>query len=104
MDYLWAIIWNPKQDEGNENKNNPHLIIQFIDVLIQYWKSGEGLFFLAEGGTVYYQFDLFLEKTNFKNYSKVKFKIEGEGGGNLIGSKDNILKKDILVEMKNILN
>ena len=82
----------PKQDEGNENKNNPHLIMQFIDVLIKYWESGGGLFFLAEGGTLHYQLDLFLQRANFKNYGKVKFKIEDEheGGGNLIGSKDNI--------------
>ncbi len=84
----------PKQDEGNENKNNPHLIMQFIDVLIKYWESGGGLFFLAEGGTLHYQLDLFLQRANFKNYGKVKFKIEDEheGGGNLIGSKDNIKK------------
>ena len=79
----------PKQDEGNENKNNPHLIMQFIDVLIKYWESGGGLFFLTKGGTLHYQLDLY-----FKNYVKVKFKIEDEheGGGNLIGSKDNIKK------------
>jgi hypothetical protein len=84
----------PKQDEGNENKNNPHLIMQFIDVLIKYWETGGGLFFLAEGGTLHYQLDLFLQRANFKNYGKVKFKIEDEheGGGNLIGSKDNIKK------------
>ena len=84
----------PKQDEGNENKNNPHLIMQFIDILIKYWESGGGLFFLAEGGTLHYQLDLFLQRANFKNYGKVKFKIEDEheGGGNLIGSKDNIKK------------
>ena len=84
----------PKQDEGNESKNNPHLIIQFIDVLIKYWESGGGLFFLAEGGSLHYQLDLFLQRANFKNYGKVKFKIEDEheGGGILIGKKDKIGK------------
>ena len=33
--------------------------MQFIDVLIKYWETGGGLFFLAEGGTLHYQLDLF---------------------------------------------
>jgi hypothetical protein len=68
--------------------------MQFIDILIKYWESGGGLFILAEGVILHYQLDLFLQRANFKNYGKVKFKIEDEheGGGNLIGSKDNIKK------------
>ena len=92
LDYLWTpneIL--PKHDEGNENKNNPHLLMQFIDVLIKYWESGGGLFILAEGVILHYQLDLFLQRTNFKNYGKVKFKIEDEheGGGYLNGVSDN---------------
>ena len=72
----------PPQEKGNENKNNPHLISQFIDVLIEYWKKQGSIFFLAEGSKLHYQLDLFLERAEFPKIGKVKFKIEDEHEGN----------------------
>ena len=84
----YAIL--PKQKKGNEYKNNPYLISQFIDVLIEYWKNEGNIFFLAEGSKLHYQLDLFLERANFPDIGKVKFKIkdEHEGGGYLKGDNN----------------
>ena len=71
----------PPQEIGNEYKNNPHLINQFINILIKYWENNGSIFFLAEGSELHYQLDLFLEKVEFPNYCKVKFKIEDEDKG-----------------------
>ena len=92
----YAIL--PKQEEGNEEKNNPYLIDQFIDVLIKFWENEGNLFFLAEGGELHYQLDLFLKKAKFKNYGKINIEIidEHEGGGELTGiitDKDKTLTK-----------
>jgi hypothetical protein len=67
------------QKKGNENKNNPYLISQFIDASIEYWSNK--YFFLAEGSKLYYQLDLFLERIKFQKNRKVKFIIEDEHGG-----------------------
>ena len=89
----------PPQEKGNEDKYNPHLINQFINILIKYWENNGSIFFLAEGSELHYQLDLFLERAEFPNYGKVKFKIEDEhkGEGYLYGDlgdeNGNIFKK-----------
>ena len=92
----YAIL--PKQEIGNEDKNNPYLIDQFIDVLIKFWENEGNLFFLVEGGELHYQLDLFLKKAKFKDYGKINIEIidEHEGGGELTGiitDKDKALTK-----------
>ncbi len=60
----------PPQKKGNEYKNNPHLINQFIDILIEYWKKQGNIFFLIEGSKLHYQLDLFLERAKFQKLEK----------------------------------
>jgi hypothetical protein len=92
----------PKQKKGNEDKDNPYLISQFIDVLIKYWENGGSIFFLAEGNKLHYQLDLFLQRAKFPNYGKVKFTIkdEHEGGKYLKG----VFDKDFKLNNKGIFN
>ena len=87
---IWVFCVPPysillPQKKGNENKNNPYLISQFIDALIEYWSHEGSIFFLAEGSKLHYQLDLFLERIKFQKNRKVKFTIEDEreGGGYL---------------------
>ena len=98
---VWVICGPPYEIlpiQENENKNNPHLINQFINVLIEYWKKQGSIFFLGEGNGLHYQLDLFLERAEFPKVGKVKFKIDDEhkGEGYLFGDmgdeKGNIHK------------
>ena len=92
----------PKQNKENENKDNPYLISQFIDVLIKYWENKGSIFFLAEGNKLHYQLDLFLKRAKFPKYGEVKFEIKDEhkGGGYLKG----VFNKDFKLNNKGIFN
>jgi len=73
--------------------SDPHLVGQFIDVLIQFWKNGGSLVFWAEGDPLYAQVNWFLEKVEFENEpncpsGKTNFRITGEHLGNTILKPD----------------
>ena len=74
--------------DGKENKSNPYLVEEFINVLIEFWKNGGSLIFLAEGDPLNFQVNLFLDKIDFSQNQKPKFRIYGDYIG------DNILKQD----------
>ena len=73
---------------GKENKSNPYLVEEFINVLIEFWTNGGSLIFLAEGDPLNFQVNLFLEKIDFSKNEKPKFRIYGDYLG------DNVLKQD----------
>jgi len=73
--------------------SDPHLVGQFIDVLIQFWKNGGSLVFWAEGDPLYAQVNWFLEKVEFENEpncpsGKTNLRITGEHLGNTILKPD----------------
>ena len=45
---------------GKENKSDPYLVEEFINVLISFWINGGSLIFLAEGDPLNFQVNLFL--------------------------------------------
>ena len=64
--------------DGKENKSNPNLIEEFINVLILFWKNGGALVFFAEGEPLNFQVNIFLDKIIFDNKKKANFKISGD--------------------------
>ena len=89
---VW-ILCGPKYPilppiNGVENKTNPYLVEEFINVLISFWKNGGSLIFLAEGDPLNFQVNLFLEKIEFPNSKKPNFRI----AGNYLG--DKVLEQD----------
>ena len=76
------------QKNGAKNLSNPHLVEEFINILIEFWNNGGALVFMAEGEPLNFQVNLFLEKVEFSKNQKLKFRIHG----NYIGN--NYLKQD----------
>ena len=74
--------------DGNKNNTDPYLVEEYINVLIEFWKNGGSLVFLAEGDPLNFQVNLFLEKIDFSKDEKPKFRISGEYYG------DEVLKFD----------
>ena len=61
-------IFPPK--DGIINTTNPHLVGEFINILIEFWKNGGALIFFADGEPLNFQVNLFLDKIDFsKNES-----------------------------------
>ena len=90
---VW-IFCGPKKPifpdfNGQINSSNPNLVEEFINVLKIFWKNGGALVFFADGEPLNFQVNLFLEKVEFLNREKVKFKISG----NYLGDKN--LEQDI---------
>ena len=60
---------------------DPHLIEQFNEVLIQFWKNGESIVFQAECDPLFYQVNIFLETVVFDEREcptgKTKLRIGG---------------------------
>ena len=79
---------------GKENKSNPNLIEEFINILILFWQNGGALVFFAEGEPLNFQVNLFLEKINFDNNKKPNFKISGDYLGDKILEQDKTGKLD----------
>ena len=73
---------------GEENLSNPYLVEEFINILIAFWKNGGSLVFFADGDPLNFQVNLFLEKIDFSQNEKPKFRISGNYNG------DNLLKPD----------
>jgi hypothetical protein len=73
--YAVWVICGPPIGELPDKSKYPNLVGQFVDVLIQFWHNGGALVFWAEGGGLYYQVNLFLEKMKFG------FKIDGNNPG-----------------------
>ena len=89
---VW-ILCGPKYPilppiNGVENKTNPYLVEEFINVLISFWKNGGSLIFFAEGDPLNFQVNLFLEKIEFPNKKKPNFRIAGNYLGNKVLEQD----------------
>ena len=89
---VW-ILCGPKYPilppiNGVENKTNPYLVEEFINVLISFWKNGGSLIFFAEGDPLNFQVNLFLEKIEFPNSKKPNFRIAGNYLGNKVLEQD----------------
>ena len=80
---------------GEENKSNPNLIQEFINILLLFWENGGALVFFAEGEPLNFQVNLFLDKINFDNNKKPDFKI----GGDYLG--DQLLEQDKTGKLEN---
>ena len=74
----------PLPDGGNQ-----HLVLQFIDCLIQFWNNGGSVVMFAEGDPLTFQANLFLERIVFPGNKKTNLRV----GGNHAGKK--LLKGDI---------
>jgi hypothetical protein len=83
-DYLICVVISGEPYEELPNKSdNPHLIGEFIKVVIQFWKNGGGLCLFADNAPFNYQINLFLEILEVELKHKSKFRI----GGNHPGKK-----------------
>ena len=83
-DYLICVVISGEPYEELPNKSdNPHLIGEFIKVVIQFWKNGGGLCLFADNSPFNYQINLFLEILEVELRHKTKFRI----GGNHPGKK-----------------
>ena len=79
---------------GEKNTSNPNLVEEFINVLIEFWKNGGALVFMAEGDPLNFQVNLFLEKINFSKNEKVNFRIHGDYLGDKYLHQDKEGKMD----------
>ena len=80
--------------DGKENKSNPYLVEEFIEILIKFWKNGGALVFFAEGEPLNFQVNLFLEKIVFNDNKKPDFKIAGDYLGDKVLVQDRTGKLD----------
>ena len=80
---------------GEINKSSPNLVEEFINILIEFWKNGGALVFMADGDPLNFQVNLFLEKLNFFENQKPGFRIHGDYKGNkyLSPDKEGVLDK-----------
>ena len=81
-DYLICAVISSEPYEKLPNKSdNPHLIGEFINVIIQFWKNGGGLCLFANNAPFNYQINLFLEILEVELKHKIKFRIGGNHPG-----------------------
>jgi hypothetical protein len=79
---------------GKDNSSNPYLVEEFINLLIIFWTNGGALVFFAEGEPLYFQVNLFLEKIEFSEKEKPKFRIYGNYHGDKTLTQDKEGKMD----------
>ena len=80
--------------DGEKNTSNPNLVEEFINVLIEFWKNGGALVFMADGDPLNFQVNLFLEKIDFSQNEKPDFRIHGDYIGNKYLIQDKEGKMD----------
>ena len=81
-DYLiCAAISSEPYEKWPNKSDNPHLIGEFINVIIQFWKNGGGLCLFANNAPFNYQINLFLEILEVELKHKIKFRIGGNHPG-----------------------
>ena len=88
---LWVISGQENKDlpTNGGDENDPYYVLQFVDCAIQFWKNGGSLFLMGENDPYNFQLNLFLEKIEFPNGQKAKFKIGGNHeGGKFLYSDD----------------
>ena len=80
---------------GEKNKSNPNLVEEFINILIEFWKNGGALVFMADGDPLNFQVNLFLDKIDFSENEKPNFRIHGDYKGSkfLVQDKEGKLDK-----------
>lgn len=63
-------------DENATKNNEAYLVVQFIDYLEIYWKSGGGVCFWCDNDPLFFQANLFLERVEFpEEVRKTKVRI-----------------------------
>ena len=87
--YAVWIICGPPYDILPKKEADPHLVGEFNDVLIQFWKNKGSIVFLAEGTPLCYQVNLFLEYAEFPGFGKTNIRIGGEHKANKKIKSDN---------------
>jgi hypothetical protein len=105
--YCVWVINGPQQGILPNKKDNPNFIGQFMEVLIQFWKNGGSIIFLADGEPLTYQTNLFLKMAEFENGKKANFQIGGEHKGeqNIKGDKTGKLNgKGLFNQTKQMSN
>ena len=89
-DYLICVVMSGPPYEKLPNKaDNPHLIGEFIKVVIQFWKNGGGLCLFADNAPFTYQTNLFLEILEIELKHKIKFRVGGNHEGKKIMNGDD---------------
>ena len=79
----------PPYEELPNKADNPHLIGEFIKVVIQFWKNGGGLCLFADNAPFAYQTNLFLEILEVELKHKIKFRVGGDHKGEEIMNGDD---------------
>ena len=89
-DYLICVVMSgPPYEELPNKADNPHLIGEFIKVVIQFWKNGGGLCLFADNVPFTYQTNLFLEILEVELKHKIKFRVGGNHKGENIMNGDD---------------
>ena len=72
---ICAVISGEPYEKLPNKSDNPHLIGEFINVIKQFWKNGDGLCLFANNAPFNYQINLFLEILEVELKHKIKFRI-----------------------------